>query len=302
MLPRVSRFTAASALATLAALAASGCSATRPLDLPLPKDARVVELLGDYTSFQKSPTNRYAVVLHGQEFASPKGRPFQISTTDDVRREGTPIPDPFIESDVDQVTRLLVSKGYDVYRADMGEATPREVEKLIESIGMVSDAETRTFFCYSGEGDKKGLRTRTMVIGEGRRLVPPDATIAPDALIAKLATVKGTKALLLNACESGVFAESARKNPDFQGCVIAACPPGYATTPHEPTGTSAIYAAFLGLYANDPKAVKNLSTARLEKAGGTFTNFAHKWSDFWTGSGLPISYDPVLYSNGDFLF
>ena len=302
MLPRVSRPAAASTLATLAVLALSGCSATRPIDLPLPKDARVVELLGDYTSFQKSPTNRYAVVLHGQEFASPKGRPFQISTTDDVKREGTPIPDTFVESDMDQITRLLVSKGYDVYRADMGEVTPKEVEKLIENIGMVSDPETRTFFCYSGEGDKKGLRTRTMVIGEGRRLVPPDATITPDALIAKLATVKGTKALLLNACESGVFAESARKSADFQGCVIAACPPGYATTPYEPTGTSAIYAAFLGLYTNDPKAVKNLSTVHLEKAGGTFTNFAHKWSDFWTGSGLPISYDPVLYSNGDFLF
>lgn len=292
---------AAPALLSLALLALSGCSATRPIDLPLPKDARVVELLGDYTAFHKSPTNRYAVVLHGQEFAEPKGA-YQISTTEDVRREGTPVPDPFVESDVDQLTRLLVSKGYDVYRADMGDVTPAEVEKLIESIGMLSDSETRTFFAYSGEGDRKGLRTRTMVIGEGRRIVPPDATITPEGLIAKLATVKGTKALLINACESGIFAEAARKDPDFHGVVIAACAPGYATTPHEPTGTSAIYAAFLGLYADDPKAVKNLGTVHLENAGGTWTNFRHKWTDFWSGGGLPISYDPVVFQNGDFLF
>jgi hypothetical protein len=203
---------------------------------------------------------------------------------------------------VDQITRLLVSKGYDVYRADMGEVTPVDVEKLIENIGMVSDAGTHTFFAYSGEGDQKGLRTRSMIVMEGRHLVPPDATISPDALIAKLATIKGAKALLVNACESGVFAEAARKNPDFEGVVIAACAPGYATTPHEPTGTSAIYAAFLRLYSEDTKTVRNLGTVRIEKAGGTWTNLAHKWSDFWSGGGLPISYDPVVYSNGDFLF
>ena len=287
---------------TVCALSLAGCSATRPLDLPLPTDARVVDLLGDYTSFHKSPTNRYAIVLHGQVFSAPRDKPFRISTTEDVKREGTPIPDAFIDSDVDQITRLLVSKGYDVYRADMGEVTPADVQTVLESVGMVSDSETHTFFAYSGEGDQRGLRTRSMIVMEGRHLVPPDATIAPDALLAKLATIKGSKALLVNACESGVFAESARKNPDFEGVVIAACAQGYATTPHEPTGTSAIYAAFLGLYSEDPKAVRNLGTVRIEKAGGTWTNLAHKWSDFWSGGGLPISYDPVVYSNGDFLF
>src|SRR5262249_7750411 len=120
---------------TVCATALAGCSATRPIDLPMPKDARVVELMGDYTSFHKSPTNRYALVLRGQVFNAPKDRPFRISTTEDVKREGTPVPDPFIDSDVDQLTRLLVSKGYDVYRADMGEVTPADVEKVIENVG-----------------------------------------------------------------------------------------------------------------------------------------------------------------------
>jgi hypothetical protein len=295
-----SRWLLTAALA-LGSLGATGCAASPPLDLPLPKDARVVELLGDYTSFHKSPTNRYAIVLRGQVFAAPKG-PFRISTTEDVRREGTPIPDAYVESDIDQITRLLVSKGYDVYRADMGEVSPSDVAKLIEDIGMVADAGTRTFFAYSGEGDRHGLRTRSMIVEGNRHLVPPDATIVPDALMEKLAIVKGTKALLVNACESGIFADAARKDPDFQGVVVAACAQGYATTPYEPAGTSSIYASFLRLYSDDPTVVRNLSTARIEKAGGTWTNLAHRWSDFWSGGGLPISYDPVVFSNGDFLF
>ena len=66
---------------------------------------------------------------------------------------------------------------------------------------------------------------------------------------------------VLNACESGVFAEAAQKNAGFRGVVIAACGTGFATTPHEPTGTSAIYASFLGLYHDDPASVKKRKTA-----------------------------------------
>src|SRR5207248_2914594 len=115
---------------SVVALALCGCSATRPIDLPLPKDARVVDVIGDYVPFQKSPKNRYAVVLRGQEF-TPPSRPFRIASAEDVRREGTPVPDSFTESDVDQVTRLLVSKDFDVYKVDMGEATASDVQKLL---------------------------------------------------------------------------------------------------------------------------------------------------------------------------
>jgi hypothetical protein len=293
-----------SALSILFVLFASlgGCATTAPLDLPLPKDARVVELLGDYVPFQRSASNRYALVLKGQEFDAPRDRPFHISSAEDVRREGTPVRDGFVLSDADQLTRLLVSKGYDVYLGDMGEATAVDVERLIERIAIVSDDETRLFFAYSGEGDRHGLRTRTLAIGDGQHIVPPDATIEPAALFAKLAQVKGTHAVLLNACESGAFADAAQKEPNFKGVVIAACAVGFATTPHEPTGTSAIYAAFFALYHDDPANVKNLATIKIDKAGGTWTNFRHKWSDFWGGGGLPISYEPVVYANADFLF
>src|SRR5579871_4875390 len=120
-------------LAALSLLLLEGCASGPPLDLPLPKDARVVELLGDYVAFQRSPQNRYAVVLKGQEF-SPPDHPFRIGTSDDVRREGVPIVDPYVTNDVDQVVRLLVSKGYDVYRADMGEVSPADVDALLERI------------------------------------------------------------------------------------------------------------------------------------------------------------------------
>jgi hypothetical protein len=252
--------------------------------------------------FQRSPTNRYAVILRGQEFFPPTDRPYRIATAEDMRREATPVPDAFVANDVDQLTRLLVLKGYDVYRFDMGEASPADVESVLERIALVSDDATRTFFAYSGEGDAKGLRTRTLVIGTGRRLVPPDATIAPDALVGRLASIRGSKAALINACEAGVFAEAARRRADFKGVVVAACPEGFATTPHEPTGTSAIYAAFLHLYEGSPEQVKNLATEKIDKAGGTWTNLAHKWADFWGGTGRPISYEPVVFASADFLF
>jgi hypothetical protein len=140
------------------------------------------------------------------------------------------------------------------------------------------------------------------MIDDTRRLVPPDATIDPKGLIAKLGTIKGGHALLLNACESGVFADAAQRDGAFKGVVIAACAVGFATTPHEPTGTSAIYAAFLGLYHDEPAEVKNLATVKIDKAGGTWTNLRHEWSDFWGGGGLPISYHPVVFANADFLF
>lgn len=281
-------------------LALTGCRATPPLDLPLPKEARVVDMIGDYVAFQRSPKDRYAVVLKGQDFAPPNG-PFAVATAEDVRRVGTPLRDEFVENDVDQLTRLLVSKGYDVYKADMGDATASEVDRLLERIAIVSDEATQVVFAYSGEGDRHGLRTRTLGLDGGRRLVPPDATVSPEGLVAKLATIKGTQAVLLNACESGVFAEAARKSPEFHGVVVAACATGFATTPHEPTGTSAIFASFLGLYHDDPGTVKNLATVKIDRAGGAWTNFRHKWSDFWGGAGLPISYEPVLFANADFL-
>lgn len=284
-------------------LATSGCAGTPPLDLPLPSDARVVDvrLGGEYVPFQRSPKNQYAVLMKGQEFAPPTDRAFRVASLDDVRREGSPIRDPFILNDMDQLTRLLIHKGYDVYRFDLGETAPADVEKVLERIALVADDDTRTFFAYSGEGDSKGLRTRTLVIGPGRRVIPPDATITPAALMKRLSTIRGSHAVLLNACESGIFAEAARRNVEFKGVVVAACPEGFATTPHEPTGTSAIYASFLRLYEGDAKAVKNLAREKIDKAGGTWTNLAHKWSDFWGGVGKPISYEPVIYASADFL-
>ena len=296
----MTRFQALLFLSFVGVLASSGC-ATAPLDVRVPRDARVVELLGDYTTIGRSPRNRYAVLIRGQEFRADPDRPFRISTNEDVKREGHPVPDPYIAGDQDQLTRLLASKGYDVYRADMGELDAKDVRRLLEKIAILSDGDTQVFVSYSGEGDAKGLRTRTLEIGPGRHLVAPNATLAPDELVGLCSSVRGSTAVLLNACESGVFAEAARKNPDFRGVLIAACGVGFATTPHEPAGTSAIVASFLDLYRDDPGKVTNLSSVRLERAGGRFTNIAHHWSDFWGGAGLPISYLPVVYASADFL-
>jgi hypothetical protein len=279
-----------------------GCTTTLPIDIQLPKDAPIVELTCQDCVFKPSPKNLYSIVLKGKEYSPPQTRPFKISTADDIKYEGIPISSPCSDNDVDQITKLLVIKGYDVYKADMGIVSTSAIRRLLEKIASVSNNETKLFFAYSGEGGSTGLRTRTMRLENGSCLVPADGLIAPEPLFEVLDQIKGSKALLLNACESGVFPDKARFDLNFQGVVIAACPVGYATTPHEPTGTSAIFASFLKLYSADPTVVKNLSTVQIDHAGSTWTNFEHKWVDFWFGSGLPISYEPVIYSTINYSF
>ncbi len=286
-------------LALVLMLLAFGCAAAPPA-LP-PRDDALSFTIDANHCFRRSPKNRYAVVLTGRVFAAPQ-RPFRVSTADDVRREGTAIEDPYVKNDARELSVLLESKGFDVYLGDMGDALPTDVAVILSRIASVSDDSSEIFFAYSGEGEKRGLRTRTLALNEGRKLSPPDTTIDPAGLISAISAIKGTHAVLLNACESGVFAEAAQRNQDFHGVVIAACAAGYATTPYEPMNLSAIYASFLGLWRDDPTNVKNLATVKIEKAGGTWTNFRHKWSDFWGGGGLPIIYEPVVFSNADFLF
>jgi hypothetical protein len=285
-------------LALVLTLFAFGCASESPV-LPPRESARSFAIDAN-RYFRSSPKNRYAVVLTGRVFAAPK-RPFRVSTADDVRREGISIEDPYVRNDALELSSLLEGKGFDVYLGDMGGALPADVAAVLSRIAAVSNDSSEIFFAYSGEGDRRGLRTRTLILSEGRKLCPPDTTIDPSGLISVISAIKGTHAVLLNACESGVFVDAAQRNQDFRGVVIAACAPGYATTPYEPMNLSAIYASFLGLWRDDPASVKNLATVKIEKAGGTWTNFRHKWSDFWGGGGLPISYEPVVFSNADFL-
>lgn len=289
-------------LPALLLIAAPGCIVTPPLgDLPQAPDAKLVEVLDeDYLPFRVSPTNRYAVVMSGRRFTPPtKGR-FSISTADDVLA-GKKVEDPWVKGDVSQLTKLLLSKGYDVYRMDYGQVTPRAMKKLLKRIAFVAKDETKLFVAYSGEGDSTGWRTRAMSIRQNEHIIPPGVTVTPPDLFGALATVRGRKAVLINACEAGVFAEEGAKWAGFRGVVIAACARGFATTPHEPSGTTAIFAAFLELYSDEPSRMRNLATTEIDRAGGLWTNLAHKWKSLW-GKGLPLSYKPAIFVSGDFWF
>lgn len=279
-----------------------GCSSTSPLDLPLLKE---IHLLGE--TFRVNPKNKYAFIIKGETFQPPQpsvlNRIF-FSKPDDLSR-GEPIIDPFINNDIDQISRLVFSKGYDVYLAEMGEHLPAELFNYFAELAKVSDNKTKVFIAYSGEGDKKGLITRECVLGGGR-ITASECRITPDILIEKLNEISGTKALLINACESGCFAEEAkqawgRDRNNFKGVVIAACPIGFSTTPHEPSNLSAVYATFLKFYQDDPEIIKNLSSLEITKVGSWWNNFRHQISNIGEG-GLPISYEPVIFSNVYFYF
>ena len=289
-------------LLALLLASSSGCAVSPPLrDLSRAPDAEQIEVVDeDYLPFRRSPTNRYALVMNGRVFQPPADGS-GVANADDLLK-GEAIEDPWVSGDMDQLSSLLLSKGYDVYRLDFGRVTPEVMRGLLERIVYVSDEETQLLVAYSGEGDSTGLRTRSMRLGGSRHLVPQGVTITPADMFAALEAIHGRKAVLLNACEAGIFAEEAPSRAGFDGVVIAACPRGFATTPHEPSGTTAIFAAFLDIYADDPARVHNLATVEIDRAGGLWTNLAHHWQSLWRPGGKPISYEPVIYSSGDFWF
>jgi hypothetical protein len=282
-------------------LLSSGCVSLPIGDLPRAPEAELVKVLDpEYMPFRVAPNNRYALVMSGRVFAPPEHR-FAISSADDVLA-GKSLDDPWVRGDTEQLTKLLLNKGYDVYQLDFGQVTPRALEQLLGRLAYVSNEDTHLFFAYSGEGDSRGLRTRTLRSANGGLVVPPGVTVEPKLLFSQLARIRGRKALLINSCEAGIFAEEAPLWSEFAGVVITACRRGFATTPHEPSGTTAIFAAFLDLYGDDPQARQNLATVEIERAGGLWTNLAHHWQAMWGSSGLPISYEPLIYVSEDYWF
>lgn len=289
--------------AALLALAAQGCVVSPPIAaIAAAPGVEVFQVVTpDYNPLRVSPNDRYAILMNGQRFL-PAGDGLPVWSADDLLR-GPREEDPWVDGDMEQATRLLLAKGYDVYRIDFGQVTPDVLLGLLDQLSYVCTPDTELFLAYSGEGDSKGLRTRTLTIERGTNLVVPGTTITPPDLFGALSALKGRKAVLINACESGIFAEAARGHPDQVDVVIAACPVGTATTPHEPSGTTAIFAAFLELYEDDPAAVLNLAEVEIDEAGGFWTNLAHHWQHFWTfGGSKPLSYEPVIAVNGDFWF
>ena len=115
-------------------------------------------------------------------------------------------------------------------------------------------------------------------------------TITPDMLFLELQEMPGKNVILINACQSGIFVDEAPK--DFRGVVIAACEKGSVTTPYEPYGTTAIFGAFLELYA-PPEQIRDLSQIELD-VSDWWHSFLHK--TFVTPKpGLKISYEEQIF-------
>lgn len=278
----------------VALLVLGGCAASPPLqDLPTRS-----EYLRPQFTFRVSPENKYAVVMSGQIFSLSDGSA-GISNAQDLQRQ-TPIEDEFVNTDVDQITRLLTFKEFDTYQLSFRSRSIGDFYTLLNEIAKVSNPETQLFVCYSGEGDDTGLRTCALRINPSQLIMVPYTTITPADLYMHLTRIKGQSAVLINACQSGVFVEEAPET--FDGVVITACNRNSVTTPYEPYNTTTIFAAFFDLYADDPALQLDLHEIELE-LGDWYHNFMHQML-ITPKPGLRVSYEPQIFRPkfGKFLF
>lgn len=279
---------------TLLGVCLAGCASTDPLPLPEIKRANC----NFVHQINKANQNKYAVVIKGALYTI-QTQEFFFQNEEDLKK-GKLIDDPYVDNDLDQITRLLISKGYEVFYYDMSIDSVSSVYNLLDHLAVISNDKTKLFIAYSGEGSNSGLMTRSIKVNDSNAMTMDTCMIRPDDLIEKANGVDGESAMLIGACQSGCIAEAARNNPRFRGIVFTSCPVGFATTPHEPSNLTALYATFLDKYS-DPSKVYDLSELDITTAGYWWNNFRHKISDIG-GDGLPISYDIMIYFNKSFDF
>lgn len=257
-------------------LALSGCASGGPLD--------DYEIDNNFIrqEFIQSETNKYGIVIRNRFYEPDESLHY----------------DPYAINDERQIAALLTIKQYDTYIINADNPVD-ELWSILDSISRTSNDETKLFIAYTGKGDSGGLRTVGIFTSRAHNhcITRYDTTIRPNDLINALSTIRGQKAILINACESGIFCEEA-ENRRFNGIVIAACPRGFVTTPHEWRESSALYSTFLSLYEENLNIEIELSEINLGTVGGWWSNFLHSMS---TGQ-LVASYEPVIYRNGRFRF
>jgi hypothetical protein len=231
--------------------------------------------------------------MKGQGYKPPKDAVINL----DNMHSGAKVEDAYVENDIKALAELATLKGYDVYEPE----DPLSCYMLLSAMESRTNAQTKIIFFFSGEGTKKGLWTKFCKLPD--RILTHDAfCVEPDFLLHTLSWIKGKQAIVVSACESGIFADAAREIPEFKGVVLTSCDKGFATTPCETSNHTAFFTSFLNEYKDNPAKVKNLADLNLGVVGEFPTNERHRWVDFWSGSGLPISYASVCYSTTDFPF
>lgn len=250
------------------------------------------------SEFKISSTNKYLLLIKGVN-STCSAPQFSL---DDLESLSKPILDTYVNHDLTSTAILAQYKNYHVFYSNSRNSTLDFLHKL----SLIANDTTQLLVAFSGEGDKEGFiynlvhLTPMGIQNGGIYLIPIGCKITSEEFINQLNIVKGIKAVIINACQSGCFANVAIKSENFKGVIICACPVGFATTTCEHTGTTAIYAGFLGLCFDNFFTTQNLSECKLS-AGSWLENLRHKLSDIG-GMGLPISYDPVIYATAKFPF
>lgn len=254
---------------------------------PLAKDLEFKIVTLSQEKLKKSSKNKYAILMRSHLYD----------------RDGY-LPDKYITNDLSQIAKLLCHKGYKVWYASSLSLLYEALVKLQK----ISDKNTKTFFAYSGKGDKFGLRLIGKYVSKTLLIIPPNVTVEPDKIIPIMVSIKGQKAMLINACEAGIFTDFAgafRVQGRFlNGTIITSCAVGQLTTPYERLEMSATFATFVSQYSNDLDKVIDLCDMDIGTVGGWWYNFMHRMSNiidrFRNPNIKPVSYDTVIYRGGSF--
>jgi len=269
-----------------------GCTTSTVVNFP---EGNPVREPCDNEHFLPAISNKYALVIEGKYF-SYQGKSQGFVNNREIAEGSIPLEEPYVKNDVEELTQLLLFKGYQVYV--IRDKIPTQLSYLLESIRHAANNETQLFIAYSGEGSSPGgLRTAIYQV-DSLVISLPGSVIEPDYLFRQLDMIPGTKHLLLNACESGMFVTQAPS--DFKGVINTACAEGYSTTPCEDKMHSSLFYGFLRNYS-DPTNIYDLGELEIQ-AGHWTNNFRHKWVDFWNPNGKPISYQVVSLRMGKYPF
>jgi hypothetical protein len=125
---------------------------------------------------------------------------------------------------------LLERRGFQSKILSQGACTKRRINEELGKIAESSSSISKTFLYYGGhypvERSQPGgsfLTYQGFRIGEGEKL-------SPEEMFSALSPLKGRKAVVIDACHSGLYTEYVKKhNPIRNYVVIAACPRGTET-------------------------------------------------------------------------
>jgi len=201
--------------------------------------------------------------------------------------EDTYIVDQYLDKDVEDIKECL--NNYNIFQVSSN-------DELIKTLTQISHKPkiNRLLICFIGEGESKAFIPFRYLFNNSTCLSGTKIKYKEVLELISLLNTNET-CVLIGCCQAGSALAVIPK--EFKGTIITNAPDGFATTPCESSGNTSFYSTIIPLLREH----QNLSSCTLKNAGQPFNNFRHKFADFWTGTGLKISYDIERFTNSPFI-